>query len=80
MVQDNSPPYNSQRTEESNFHRLGMLSSQIKQTVVQGHTFSIDGRYKPRNILGRGSFGVVCTAFDSATGNKEDLALPKTKQ
>ena len=45
-----------------------MSSSQIKQTVIQGHTFSIDQRYKPKNILGRGSFGVVCTAFDTATG------------
>jgi serine/threonine protein kinase len=34
-------------------------------TVVQGHTFTIDKRYEPKKILGRGSFGVVCTAYDS---------------
>ncbi len=40
----------------------------IVATVVQGHTFTIDKRYEPKKILGRGSFGVVTTAFDHVRG------------
>lgn len=38
-------------------------------TVVQGHTFTINKRYEPKKILGRGSFGVVTTAIDHTSGN-----------
>lgn len=36
-------------------------------TVINGHTFTIDARYnlKDSRILGKGSFGVVCTAKDT---------------
>jgi serine/threonine protein kinase len=44
------------------------LPPNLKQTVVQGHTFTVDKRYDPRKLLGRGSFGVVCTALDADTG------------
>lgn len=39
-------------------------------TVVHGHTFTVSTRYNLRDskILGRGSFGVVCTAVDTETG------------
>lgn len=39
-------------------------------TVVNGHTFTVDARYvlKDSRILGKGSFGVVCTAYDSVRG------------
>lgn len=46
-------------------------------TVVQGHTFSVDRRYEPKKILGKGSFGVVCTAFDSVRG--ENIAIKRIR-
>jgi serine/threonine protein kinase len=45
--------------------------------VVQGHTFSIDRRYEPKKILGKGSFGVVCTAFDSV--RRENIAIKRIR-
>jgi serine/threonine protein kinase len=49
-----------------------MLKPDIKQTVVSGHTFSIDPKYDLTNsrILGRGSYGVVTTAIDTETNQK----------
>lgn len=49
----------------------------IVATVVQGHTFTIDERYQPGKILGRGSFGVVCTAFD--TVREETIAIKRIR-
>lgn len=49
----------------------------LTQTVVQGHTFSISNRYQPKKILGKGSFGVVCSAFDSQ--RKADVAIKRIR-
>jgi serine/threonine protein kinase len=48
-------------------------------TVVNGHTFTIDSRYmlKDSRILGKGSFGVVCTAYDSV--RKLDIAIKRIR-
>lgn len=48
-------------------------------TVVNGHTFTVDTRYvlKDSRILGKGSFGVVCTAFDSV--RQIDLAIKRIR-
>lgn len=48
-------------------------------TVVNGHTFTVDSRYvlKDSKILGKGSFGVVCTAYDSV--RKIDLAIKRIR-
>ncbi len=48
-------------------------------TVVNGHTFTVDTRYvlKDSRILGKGSFGVVCTAYDSI--RKIDLAIKRIR-
>ena len=48
-------------------------------TVVNGHTFTIDSRYvlKDSRILGKGSFGVVCTAYDSI--RKIDIAIKRIR-
>lgn len=46
-------------------------------TVVQGHTFTVDPRYEPSKVLGRGSFGVVCTAFDKERG--ENIAIKRIR-
>jgi serine/threonine protein kinase len=48
-------------------------------TVVNGHTFTIDPRYilKDARILGKGSFGVVTTAFDSV--RKMDIAIKRIR-
>jgi hypothetical protein len=48
-------------------------------TVVNGHTFTVDPRYvlKDSKILGKGSFGVVCTAYDSV--RKIDLAIKRIR-
>lgn len=46
-------------------------------TVVQGHTFTIDSRYEPSKVLGRGSFGVVCTAFDKV--RNENIAIKRIR-
>ncbi len=47
-----------------------MSEASIVATVVHGHTFTVSPRYnlKDSKILGRGSFGVVTTAVDTATG------------
>lgn len=54
-----------------------MASSNVVATVVQGHTFTIDTRYQPGKILGRGSFGVVCTAYDVT--RHENLAIKRIR-
>lgn len=48
-------------------------------TVVSGHTFTVDSRYvlKDAKILGKGSFGVVTTAYDSV--RKIDLAIKRIR-
>lgn len=53
------------------------MTSNILSTVVQGHTFTIDRRYQPGKILGRGSFGVVCTAFDTIT--QDTIAIKRIR-
>jgi serine/threonine protein kinase len=42
------------------------LPPNMQQTVVSGHTFSIASKFdlSTAKILGRGSYGVVTTAFD----------------
>jgi hypothetical protein len=60
-----------------------MISDQFAaepvSTVVSGHTFTIDTRYvlKDSRILGKGSFGVVCTAYDSI--RKLDIAIKRIR-
>jgi serine/threonine protein kinase len=48
-------------------------------TVVNGHTFTVDTRYvlAESRILGKGSFGVVCTAYDSV--RRIDLAIKRIR-
>jgi hypothetical protein len=48
-------------------------------TVINGHTFTVDKRYvlKDSRILGKGSFGVVCTAYDSV--RKIDMAIKRIR-
>ncbi|RYH19897.1 hypothetical protein EON65_25315 [archaeon] len=48
-------------------------------TVVNGHTFTIDTRYvlKDSKILGKGSFGVVCTAYDAI--RKINIAIKRIR-
>lgn len=54
-----------------------MSKPNVVATVVQGHTFTIDTRYQPGKILGRGSFGVVCTAMD--TVRRENVAIKRIR-
>lgn len=42
----------------------------MKASIVEGHTFTIATRYSPRRILGRGAYGVVCSARDSKDDRK----------
>jgi serine/threonine protein kinase len=35
---------------------------------LAGHTFTISSRFTPKQILGTGSYGVVCSALDHETG------------
>jgi serine/threonine protein kinase len=44
-----------------------LASSKFVETVVSGNTYTIDPRYDltGSRIVGKGSFGVVCTAFDT---------------
>jgi hypothetical protein len=62
-----------EETEETDFifeNKKKMSSKQLppnmQQTVVSGHTFSIATKFdlSTAKILGRGSYGVVTTAFD----------------
>ena len=43
------------------------MSFKPVETVVSGNTYTIDARYdlSSSKILGKGSFGVVCSAFDT---------------
>jgi serine/threonine protein kinase len=45
--------------------------NRLVATVVAGNTFTLDQRYdlSSSRILGKGSFGVVCTAVDKLRGN-----------
>jgi len=54
-------------------------SAEPVATVVNGHTFTIDTRYvlKDSRILGKGSFGVVCTAYDSI--RKINIAIKRIR-
>jgi serine/threonine protein kinase len=54
-------------------------SAEPVATVVNGHTFTIDTRYvlKDSRILGKGSFGVVCTAYDSV--RRIDIAIKRIR-
>ncbi len=54
-------------------------SAEPVPTVVNGHTFTIDTRYVLRDsrILGKGSFGDVCTAYDSI--RKIDIAIKRIR-
>ena len=54
-------------------------SEEPVSTVVNGHTFTIDTRYvlKDSKILGKGSFGVVCTAYDSI--RKINIAIKRIR-
>ncbi len=56
-----------------------MSSVEPIATVVNGHTFTVDDRYvlAESRILGKGSFGVVCTAYDSI--RKIDLAIKRIR-
>jgi len=56
-----------------------MSSAEPVATCVNGHTFTIDTRYvlTESRILGKGSFGVVCTAYDSV--RKIDLAVKRIR-
>ena len=47
--------------------------------MVKGHTFTVDNRYvlTDSRILGQGSFGVVCTAYDSI--RRFDVAIKRTR-
>lgn len=52
---------------------------ELVATVVSGNTYTISPRYilKDSRILGKGSFGVVCTAFDSV--KKIDMAIKRIR-
>ena len=56
-----------------------MSSTEPVATCVNGHTFTVDTRYvlTDSRILGKGSFGVVCTAYDSV--RKIDLAVKRIR-
>lgn len=53
------------------------MSYPIHQVLVNGHTFSISSRFEPRKLLGKGSFGVVCTAIDKEKG--ESIAVKRIR-
>ena len=53
------------------------MQNNVVATVVQGHTFTVDPRFEPGKILGRGSFGVVCTAFDKV--RNETIAIKRIR-
>lgn len=52
---------------------------QPNSQVISGHTFTIDCRYifDKSRILGKGSFGVVATAYDSI--RKHDVAIKRIR-
>ena len=56
-----------------------LSSSHVNQTVVAGHTFSVSSRFdmSDSRILGRGSYGVVATALDTALGT--DVAIKRIR-
>jgi serine/threonine protein kinase len=37
---------------------------------INGHEFHLPTRFKPKRVVGQGSYGVVCAAVDSRSGTK----------
>ena len=50
-------------------------SAEVLQHVVGGSEFSLPAHYKPLRVLGKGSYGVVCSAVDLRSG--ETVAIKK---
>lgn len=58
---------------------VGEMATAPVATVVNGNTFTVDPRYdlSESRILGKGSFGVVCTAYD--TVREINLAIKRIR-
>lgn len=41
-----------------------------KEHIVSSPVFEIDNHYQPIKAIGRGAYGVVCSAIDLRTGEK----------
>ena len=56
-----------------------MEPTDVLAQVVSGHTFTVPSRYdlKEGKILGKGSFGIVTTAFD--TVRQEQIAIKRIR-
>ena len=50
-------------------------SRRYKEHLVSGHRFYLDERYENLTPLGAGSYGLVCSAYDRASG--EQVAIKK---
>lgn len=47
------------------------------RTIFEKANFLIDSRYKVQQILGKGSYGTVCSAIDTKSKDKPSLAIKK---
>ena len=56
-----------QRSSTEHNTKKSLMSTAPVATVVSGNTYTVDVRYdlSDSRILGKGSFGVVCTAYDT---------------
>lgn len=52
----------------SSNHMAAEAVARVLPQQLAGHTFTISSRFTPKRILGTGSYGVVCSALDSETG------------
>ena len=54
----------------------------VAPTVVQGHTFTVPTRYTltDSHILGKGSYGLVCTGMSSSSSSLPPPPPPPQQQ
>lgn len=67
--------YGTEHTSGKNLETLGTLGN--NHVIFEKANFLIDSRYKVQQILGKGSYGTVCSAIDTGSQDKNALAIKK---
>jgi mitogen-activated protein kinase len=58
--------------QESQFHRRDHRRNTNTTFTEDGANFSVDSRYQIQAVLGKGSYGTVCSAVDTKTSHTKE--------